>query len=50
MLRLALVSLSIQNSGASAQSSLIGFEGATAALDSTGAADLTAGYPPRPPA
>lgn len=44
MLRLALVSLFLLNSGASAQSSLIGFEGATLALDSTGAADLSAGY------
>ena len=44
MLRLALVSLFLLNSGASAQSSLIGFEGATAVLDSTGAADLSAGY------
>ena len=44
MLRLALVSMFLLNNGASAQSNLIGFEGATAALDSTGAADLTAGY------
>jgi hypothetical protein len=44
MLRLALVSLFLLNSGASAQSSLIGFEGATLALDSTGAADLSGGY------
>jgi hypothetical protein len=44
MLRLALVSLFLLNNGASAQSSLIGFEGATLALDSTGAADLSASY------
>jgi|GEM_PF-1013162 hypothetical protein len=44
MLRLALVSLFLLNSGASAQSSLIGFEGATLALDSTGSADLAASY------
>ena len=44
MPRLALVSLFLLNSGASAQRSLIGFEGATAALDSTGSADLSASY------
>jgi hypothetical protein len=44
MLRLALVSLFLLNSGASAQSSLIGFEGATLALESTDSADLSAGY------
>lgn len=44
MLRLALVFLFLLSSGASAQSSLIGFEGATLAVDSTGSADLSAGY------
>ena len=44
MLRLALVSLFLLNSGASAQSSLIGFDGATLALESTGSADLSAAY------
>jgi hypothetical protein len=44
MLRLALVSLFLLSSGASAQSSLIGFEGATLTLDSTGSADLSSAY------
>lgn len=44
MLRLALVSLFLLSGGASAQSSLIGFEGATLALDSTDAANLSASY------
>ncbi len=45
MLRLALLScLLLLNSGASAQSSLIGFEGAALALESTGSADLAASY------
>ena len=44
MLRLALVSLFLLSSGASAQSSLIGFEGATLELESTNAGELSASY------
>ena len=44
MVRLALVSLFLLNGGASAQSSMIDFDGATLALDSTGSADLSASY------
>ncbi len=44
MLRLALVSLLFLNNGASAQSSLIGFDGATLTLKSSGSADLAASY------